>query len=531
MQALESRIPSDRIAGAIALGRMGFSARESVPSLRKVLADTDAIVRQRAAEALGLIGAFEPEVLADLVACFRDPYAAVAGAAAGALGKSGPAGAEFLARALGDTLPSMRRGAAVALQRMGGAARDVIPAFTAALRDPDDNVRYIAAIALGNFGRRAVPAVPVLLRLLADPDEGVRREVAAALGKLVPEAPRPLIGESAVPEVVDSLAPALMKELHVPGVAIALMSSGRLAWSRNYGLADVRQRIPVTDSTIFEACSMSKPVFATLVMMLVREGRLDLDRPLARYLDEPEVFTQLSYKLITARMVLSHTSGLPNWRKGDEEWGGPLPVEFTPGTKFLYSGEGYYYLQRVVEKITGESLERLADRMLFTPLGMQHATFVWTADAENKLSSGHSANGEFRRRTRYRNANAAYTLYISAPDYVKFLLEVIRTGEEPGHLFPVALLDSMAVPRVRVEVREAVERPGRAKGKSVFWTMGWSLNTTEEGAILHHSGANGSGFRCFVQFDRVRGSALLIMTNGMNGGELWTRLVSVIGDW
>ena len=84
-------------------------------------------------------------------------------------------------------------------------------------------------------------------------------------------------------------------------------------------------------------------------------GKLDLDRPLVDYLDPASLRGQPDHGRITARMVLSHTTGLPNWRKGGEEFDGPLPVMFAPGKRFGYSGEGFYYLQQVVERLRRES--------------------------------------------------------------------------------------------------------------------------------------------------------------------------------
>ena len=168
---------------------------------------------------------------------------------------------------------------------------------------------------------------------------------------------------------------------------------------------------------------------------------------------------------------------------------------------------------------------------MFRPLGMRHASYVWMDGVEGTLASGHTAAGKFQERTRYRKANAAYTLYVSAGDYGKFLGEFLRRPDDPGRLFPTPLADSMLIPRVRVGVRDPIERPGKARGTGVFWGLGWSVNTSEGGNIAHHSGSNGSGFRCFSQFDRARGTGLVIMTNGAGGGSLWTRLVGIIGDW
>jgi CubicO group peptidase (beta-lactamase class C family) len=271
---------------------------------------------------------------------------------------------------------------------------------------------------------------------------------------------------------------------------------------------------------------MSKPVFACIVMKLVEEGRLDLDRPLTEYLAEPDVPHQAIRNSITARMVLSHTTGLPNWRKGDEERDGPLPVQFIPGSKFGYSGEGMFALQRVVEHLSGEPLDVLARRMLPEAIGMKRSSYAWSEGLDNQLAAGHDEKGDFLQKTRYMHPNAAYTLYTTAHEYASFLAGVMR----PGAFLSLASLQEMIAYQVHVEIRDPMERPGRAKGRDVWWGLGWSINTTGEGDILHHSGANRSGFRCYSQYSPGRKTGIVIMTNGLGGGELWTRIVSAIGD-
>jgi hypothetical protein len=89
----------------------------------------------------------------------------------------------------------------------------------------------------------------------------------------------------------------------------------------------------------------------------------------------------------------------------------------------------------------------------------------------------------------------------------------------------------MLRPQVALDARDPIERPFSGQGRSVQWGLGWSLNATASGDIFHHSGANRTGFRCFSQFSLDRGSGLVIMTNGLGGGDLWTRLIATIGDW
>ncbi len=169
---------------------------------------------------------------------------------------------------------------------------------------------------------------------------------------------------------IASAVETLMDQGRVPGASIAMIRNGELVGARGLGLADASAGTPVTAETLFEAASLSKPVFAYMVLKLAERGELDLDRPLSEILPHPDLDDPRRDQL-TARQVLSHTTGLPNWRPG--RWSdnpGPLVLSFDPGSRFSYSGEGFEYLRRVVEKLTGSGLEDLATREIFEPLGM-----------------------------------------------------------------------------------------------------------------------------------------------------------------
>src|SRR5207248_1472461 len=102
--------------------------------------------------------------------------------------------------------------------------------------------------------------------------------------------------------------------------------------------------------TVFEAGSTSKPVFAYAVLKLCEKGVMNLDTPLTKYTSRRFLEADPRLELITARHVLSHTTGFQNWRSKEE----PLKIHFTPGEKWSYSGEGYGYLQSVVTQLTGK---------------------------------------------------------------------------------------------------------------------------------------------------------------------------------
>ena len=170
--------------------------------------------------------------------------------------------------------------------------------------------------------------------------------------------------------------------------------------------------------------------------------------------------------------------------------------------------------------------------MLFEPLGLAHASYTWTPALDTDLASGHDESGSFLEKTRYVHANSGYSLYISADDYARFLIEMMKADRSA----PWSVAKGLDRERCSARRRDSANGspsngPGRAKGFAVYWGLGWSLNETAAGWIAHHSGANSSGFRCFSQFHPAKGTGLVIMTNGLGGGELWTRIVKEIGDY
>src|SRR6187431_315659 len=157
----------------------------------------------------------------------------------------------------------------------------------------------------------------------------------------------------------------LMKKANVSGVAISVFNNDKPIFSKTYGLADVQKNRALQPSSVLYGASFSKTVFAYIVMQLVQEKVIDLDKPLVEYLSKPLPDYVISgkrrgyqdlkdddrYKKITARMCLSHTTGFPNWRWFERSE--KIKIKFDPGTRYSYSGEGLYLLQFVIEQITG----------------------------------------------------------------------------------------------------------------------------------------------------------------------------------
>jgi len=206
---------------------------------------------------------------------------------------------------------------------------------------------------------------------------------------------------------LDNKIQSLVNAGNVHGLAIAIFNNNEPVYKKTFGYKRIDTRQPIKTSTNIYGASLSKAVSAVLVLKLVEEGVISLDKPLQEYLPKPvyeygkgtswgQDFTALKddslYHKITARMCLSHTTGFNNWR-----WFEPdqkLRVRFTPGSYYSYSGEGLCYLQFVLEKITGKSLEELMKEKIFHPLGMNSSAYSWKPEFEKDYSYGHTADGK-----------------------------------------------------------------------------------------------------------------------------------------
>jgi CubicO group peptidase (beta-lactamase class C family) len=303
--------------------------------------------------------------------------------------------------------------------------------------------------------------------------------------------------------------PELMKKDNVPGVAVAVIRDGKTTWLHSFGVKEAENGDRVTDETVFEAASLSKPVFAYGVLKLVDQGKLGLDVPLTTYLPKPYIEGDERLAKITARIVLSHRTGFPNWRGAD----GSLPIYFTPGERFSYSGEGYIYLQRVVEQITGEPLNEYMTEAVFTPLGMTSSSYVWRPDFDALTATGHDADGKPAKLWKPTEAGAASTLNTTTKDYARFVAAILN-----GKGLKTATLRAMETPQIALdpECRICTEGEPKQLSKNLFWGLGWGIERKDGSTMLWHWGDNGV-FKCFVMADPKSKSGVVMLTNSQNG--------------
>lgn len=300
----------------------------------------------------------------------------------------------------------------------------------------------------------------------------------------------------------------LMREGNVPGLSMAIVRKGRPTRLQGFGVRNSASKDPVTADTVFEAASLSKPVFAYAVLKLVDQGKLSLDAPLSGYLAKPYLENDDRLAKITARLVLSHRTGFRNWRSDDG-----LKIYFTPGERFSYSGEGFVYLQTVVEHITGKKLNEVMNELVFEPLGMKSSSYVWRPDYDTFAAAGHDGDGTPRDFYKPDHENAASSLHTTARDYGLFLSAILDgSGLKP------ATFREMETPQIAVDpsCTNCLDHAPKELSKSIFWGLGWGIQRTVNNETLWHWGDNGS-YKCFVTVDLASKSAVILFTNSENG--------------
>lgn len=215
-----------------------------------------------------------------------------------------------------------------------------------------------------------------------------------------------------------------LTENNVPAVGIGIIEDGEIKYVKVIG--ELKKGVPAIDNAIFSIASMTKPVTAVLTLKLVESGKWDLDEPLFHYWIDPDIANNPFHKKLTTRHVLSHQTGFPNWRDGK------LTFRFEPGTEYHYSGEGFVYLARALERKFNKTLQQLADSLLFKPLGMKDTRYGWNKNVdESRFAFGHDSQGKIVPRSwtvgEIASAEgAAGSLITTVEDYCKFGIYVMN---------------------------------------------------------------------------------------------------------
>ncbi|HTE23821.1 serine hydrolase domain-containing protein [Flavitalea sp.] len=323
----------------------------------------------------------------------------------------------------------------------------------------------------------------------------------------------------------------IMKERKIPGLSIAIIRDDQLSWNEGFGVKDVVTNSAVNTDTIFEIASISKTVFAYAVMKLCEKGVMNLDSPLVKYSKERFLENDGRLDMITARHVLSHQSGFQNWRSPGE----PLRISFTPGTGFDYSGEGYYYLQRIVTALTGKTdtsncgnyeadlrvcatdIGDYLEKNVLKPHGMVSSGYVWTPTLGKNEARPHDVEGKLipkphQTKTDLARYASAGGLLTNAKDYAKFIIGLSTAKENDPYRLNKNSLTEMVKPQVKLPDNQKIDGADS-------WALGWAVKERQGGNIILHSGGQ-TGLKSLAMVSIEKKTGFVMLTNSDNGGYL-----------
>jgi CubicO group peptidase (beta-lactamase class C family) len=341
---------------------------------------------------------------------------------------------------------------------------------------------------------------------------------------------------------VDARVAELMQAAQVPGLALAIVADGRIVHLKAYGQRDREQNLPLQTDTVMYAASLTKAMFAYLVMQLVDEGRLDLDRSIADYLPEPlpsyEKYADLAgderWRKLTPRMLLSHTGGFSNFRfflpDGRYDEHGKLAFFFEPGTRYAYSGEGINLLQFVIEHGLGLDLAQLLQQRVYDRFGMRRSSMTWRDDFAGNVAIGYDAAGKPLGHRQRRGVRAAGSMDTTPADYAAFLAAVMR-GDG---LSPKARAELLRA-QIRIDSKRqfptlAPETGDDNRAIELSYALGWGRYVSPYGVVNFKEGSD-EGWNNYSAFIDERRIGLLIMSNSDNARGIFKYLVdTVFGD-
>ncbi len=313
-----------------------------------------------------------------------------------------------------------------------------------------------------------------------------------------------------------------MKAYGVPGASVAIIHDGKIVLTKGYGVLSANSNVPVDDQTVFSAGSVSKVANAALILRMVQEGILDLDKDVNDYLKSWKVpqngYTQS--KKVTLRHLLSHTSGFsqhgfPDFEPGEQlpttvqtlsgsgpAKHGPVELMFEPGQNMDYSGGGITVAQLVIEDVTGMHYNDVAKKYLFEPLGMARSSFLNPLpETHGNIAKAHNKKGRARALPRgYESMPemAASGLWTSASDMAIFVQAIMSDKS--------FLSDSL-----RTEMLTQVPRSWHG--------LGPRINGAGEKYVFHHGGANNS-YKSWIEGHPNQGNGFIVLTNGEAGRQL-----------
>lgn len=295
-----------------------------------------------------------------------------------------------------------------------------------------------------------------------------------------------------------------LKENNIPALGLGIINDGKLQAAKVFG--EVTKGVPAPRNTLFNVASLTKPVTAMVALRLISLGKWKLDEPLDAYWTDPDIINDPRHKKLTTRIVLSHQTGFPNWRWMNEDK--KLNFQFEPGTKYQYSGEGFEYLRKALEKKFGKPLEELAKELIFKPLKMKDTNYIWDQKTDkSRFAIGYNTDGKPYPTEKNKTSNAADDLHTTIQDYSNFMIGVMK-----GNLLKPEVF------------REMIKKQVKTKEDKYFGLGLEIYDLGNDEYALSHGGAD-QGTRCIALALPKSGKGIIIFTNIDDGYKVYEKLV------
>lgn len=300
-----------------------------------------------------------------------------------------------------------------------------------------------------------------------------------------------------------------MSAQKIPGVSVAVVKDGKVAYSKGFGLANVELGVKATDRTVYQIQSVTKQFIAAAVMLLVQDGKLGLDDPLSKHLEN----TPESWKEVTIRHLLTHTSGIKDFineptqslklevtEQDVFDASAARPLNFKPGEKYQYSNTNYHLLAMVIRKLTGKAYGEFLAERIFKPLKMDDTTIVSLRGIVERRAAGYLMEGGKMRNGEYV---AQSVLSYAGGGVMSTVLDMAK--------WDVALDgDTVLTPASKKEMWSPMKL--RDGGLSAYG-FGWSLGSINGHRELAHSGGHVTGFTSFYAKYPDDRLSVIVLTN------------------
>ena len=353
-----------------------------------------------------------------------------------------------------------------------------------------------------------------------------------------------LDGTKLTPNEISKKVALLMHDAGVTGLSIAVINNTHIVYLHSFGFRNIEKHLSMDTDTVMVGASFTKPAFAYMVLQLVDEGKLDLDKPVYQYLPKPlpeyprykDLAGDKRYQLITTRMILDHTTGFENWRQPQRT--GKLSINFDPGSRFAYSGEGMDLLQLVVETVTGQPLSGLMEKRVFEPFGMRRSSMTWQSAFEADHAVGYSEiqsdlglngwDGNFSELPiPERGADAASSLFTTISDYALFVQGVMH-GDELSE----ATWHEMLSPQIRIHSKHefpslSADVTNENDDIELSYGLGWGVFRSPLGPVFFKEGHDNGWYNHAVVYQRS-GTGVILMSNSQNAIGIYRNLLEFL---